>query len=241
MVGANGTFANLHYPDQAQVPGLYDTATRAGSAFYSLRVSRKQYIGVTYQYQKLLAYPAATTTDTETHAFLFFYTVYPTPRFTISLFGGPQRSETSQPAQPSTHDLTPAAGASLSWQARRTAVAISYTHLVTGGGGLIGAARSDAANLGLRQQITRNFGASLGGAYSNSQVLIVGGIFPDTSGHSISGSASLQRQFGKNLSVQLGYTRLHQIYNNVPAVSANPDTNREWVSVSYAFTKALGR
>ena len=177
----------------------------------------------------------------ETHAFLFFYTVYPTPRFTISLFGGPQRSETSQPAQPSTHDLTPAAGASLSWQARRTAVAISYTHLVTGGGGLIGAARSDAANLGLRQQITRNFGASLGGAYSNSQVLIVGGIFPDTSGHSISGSASLQRQFGKNLSVQLGYTRLHQIYNNVPAVSANPDTNREWVSVSYAFTKALGR
>jgi len=30
MVGANGTFSNLHYPNPAQVPGLYDAATRGG-------------------------------------------------------------------------------------------------------------------------------------------------------------------------------------------------------------------
>ncbi|MGA7943649.1 MAG: hypothetical protein WB991_01180, partial [Candidatus Sulfotelmatobacter sp.] len=47
MVGASGTFTNLHYPDQAEVPGLYDSSSQAGSVFYSLRISKMHYIGVT--------------------------------------------------------------------------------------------------------------------------------------------------------------------------------------------------
>jgi hypothetical protein len=43
------------------------------------------------------------------------------------------------------------------------------------------------------------------------------------------------------LAVQAGYTRLRQQYDDVPAISLHPDTNREWVTVSYQFTKALGR
>src|ERR1017187_3833190 len=31
MVGASGTFSNLHYPNQAQVPGLFDSSTQGGS------------------------------------------------------------------------------------------------------------------------------------------------------------------------------------------------------------------
>ncbi len=61
MVGASGTFSNLHYPNQAQVPGLFDSSTQGGSAFYSLRVSKMHYIGATYQYQRLIAYPTAGT------------------------------------------------------------------------------------------------------------------------------------------------------------------------------------
>ena len=33
MVGASGTFTNLHYPDQAEVPGLFDSSSQAGSVF----------------------------------------------------------------------------------------------------------------------------------------------------------------------------------------------------------------
>jgi len=61
-----------------------------------------------------------------------------------------------------------------------------------------------------------------------------------TDGHSISGTASLQRLFGEHLNVQLGYTRLHQSYN-VAAISTTPDTNREFVSLSYQFARPLGR
>src|SRR5215469_231554 len=61
MVGANGMFTNLYYPNQAEVPGLFDSSSQAGSAFYSNRIGRANYIGVSYQYQRLIAYPTLGT------------------------------------------------------------------------------------------------------------------------------------------------------------------------------------
>ena len=75
--------------------------------------------------------------------------------------------------------------------------------------------------------------ASHGGGFSQDATA-------STNGHTVSGTASLQRQFGEHLNVQLGYTRLHQNYN-VAAISTTPDTNREFVSISYQFSRALGR
>ena len=43
---------------------------------------------------------------------------------------------------------------------------------------------------------------------------------------------------GEHVNLQAGYTRLHQTYS---FFSANPDTNREWVSISYQFARPLGR
>ena len=59
MVGAGGTFTNLHYPNQAEVPGLFDSSSQGGLAFYSVRISKINYFGATYQYQRLLSYPAS--------------------------------------------------------------------------------------------------------------------------------------------------------------------------------------
>ncbi|MGA2344677.1 MAG: hypothetical protein ABSF93_01650, partial [Candidatus Sulfotelmatobacter sp.] len=55
MIGAGGIFTNLHYPDQAEVPGLFDSESQGGSAFYAYRISSVHYIGATYQYQRLLS------------------------------------------------------------------------------------------------------------------------------------------------------------------------------------------
>src|ERR1700677_3311197 len=74
MVGASGNFSNLHYPNQAEVPGIYDAAARSGSAFYSYRVSQQHYLGVTYQYQELLSYPTQGTNQTQTDGIFLFYT-----------------------------------------------------------------------------------------------------------------------------------------------------------------------
>ena len=247
MVGASGTFTNLHYPDQAEVPGLYDSSSQAGSVFYSLRISKMHYIGVTYEYQRLLSYPTEGQNETQTHAILFFYTLYATSRFSVSFFGGPQYSDTVQPPLPSlpvqvpaARAWTPAAGASLSWQARLTNIAVSYSHIISGGGGLIGAVHMDSASASVRQQMTRSLSGSLAGGYVQNDVLasvLAGNI----NGHTVSGTASLQQEFGQHINLQLGYTRLHQDYSSVAVLAATPNTNREFVSISYQFSRPLGR
>ena len=242
MIGASGTFSNLHYPNQTQVPGLYDSSSQGGLVFYSRRVAKGQYIGATYQHQRLLAYPTAGVNETQTHAALLFYTFSPTSsRFSISLFGGPQHSETVQSAELlPIKSWTPAAGGSLGWQGRLNSFALSYTHIVSSSGGLIGAVKQDSATASAKQRITKTLSASVTGGYAQNNVLggPPGGA---TNGHSISGTASLQQQIGQHLGVQLGYTRVHQSYGNIEVISPTPDTNREFVSIAYQFSRPLGR
>lgn len=247
MVGASGTFSILHYPNPAQVPGLGDSSSQGGSAFYSLRISRMHYIGASYQYQRLMSYPTGGQGETQTHTAFLFYTVYPTTRFSISFFGGPQYSDTIEPPfPPSTIRLpearawTPAAGASLSWQGRLNSFSMSYSHTISGGGGLIGAVHMDSGTAAVRQQITSHLSGSVGGSYVQNK-LVGEFVAGSNNGHSVSGTASLQQQIGEHLSVQLGYTRLHQDYSSVTVLSANPNTNREFVSLSYQFSRPIGR
>ena len=246
MVGANGTFTNLHYPNQAEVPGLFDASSQAGSAFYSHRVGGANYIGASYQYQRLLAYPTAGISETQTQAVLFFYTFYPSTRFSMSFYGGPQHADTVQPpttssqiAFPELKSWQPAAGVSLNWQGKLTALAVSYAHMVAGGSGLTGAVQMDGGSASIRQLITKALSGSISGGYAQNDLL--GNAFVGQSGHSISGTASLQQMVGQHLTVQLGYTRLHQVYTNVAVISTTPNTNREFVSVSYQFSRSLGR
>ncbi|MFY9912552.1 MAG: hypothetical protein WCF22_04275 [Candidatus Sulfotelmatobacter sp.] len=247
MIGASGTFSNLHYPNPAQVSGLYDSSSQGGSAFYSHRISRVHYLGVTYQYQRLLAYPVAGLSETQTHAILCFYSLYLNSRISVSFFGGPQYSDTIQPpfapgqfVPPPLRSWTPAAGGSLGWQGRLNTFAMSYSHIIAGSGGLIGAAHMDNASISLGQRITRTLGGSLSGSYVQNDV--IGGFAQGAyKGHTLSATASLGREFHQNLNVQLGYTRLHQDYSDVAVLSQIPNTNREFISLSYQFSRPIGR
>jgi hypothetical protein len=247
MVGASGTFSNLLYPNPAQVPGLYDSSSQGASAFYSLRISKMHYIGATYEYQRFASYPTYGLNETQTHSLLFFYTLYASPRFSISFFGGPEHSDTVNATAPplgvyipQSRQWTPSAGASVGWQGQHTGFALSYAHTISGGGGLIGAVQLDSATASVQQKILKSLTVSFGGAYAQNNLLgspVAGG----ADGHSIAATASLHQEFRNHLGVQLGYTRLHQAYSGVEVISLTPDTNREFVAVSYQFSRPLGR
>jgi hypothetical protein len=247
MVGAGGTFTNLHYANQAEVPGLFDSSSQGGLAFYSVRISKINYFGATYQYQRLASFPAPGTNETQTHALLLFYTLAPTKRFSISAFGGPQYANvgpqfatTGTTTTAAFRSWNPSAGGSVGWQGRLSSLAISYSHLISSGGGLIGAVKIDNVTASIHQQLSRMLSASLGGGYAQNDLLtatsLTGG-----NGHTVSGTASLQQQVGQHLNLQLGYTRLHQDYSTVAVLAATPDTNREFVAISYQFSRPLGR
>ena len=247
LVGVSGTFSNLHYPNQAEVPGLFDSSSQAGSVFYSLRASKVHYVGVTYEYQRLLSYATGGQNETQTHAILFFYSLYATSRFSLPLFGGPQYADigpqyfsTTSAPLPAFRNWNPAAGGSLNWQGRTTSMAFNYAHLVSSGGGLIGAVRGDNASASVRQRLSRTLTGSVAGGYAQNDVLGASPLF-SSNGHTVSGTAALQQGFGQHLNLQLGYTRLHQDYSSVAVLAATPDTNREFISISYQFSRPLGR
>jgi hypothetical protein len=240
MVGASGTFTNLDYPNQAQVPGLYDSSSRGGSVFFNHRLSNMHYIGAMYQYQMFLAYPTGAQSETQAHSIFLFYTLYLKPTLSISLFGGPQYSDTEQFGVPTMKGWSPAGGASMGWQGKLTSFALSLSRAINGGGGLAGAVQAISANASLRRQITRNLSASMGGSYADNSVLDTLPAF-NTSGHTVSGNASVQRQFGQHMNLQLQYMRLHQSYSDVAVLSSTPDRNRESITISYQFARPLGR
>ena len=247
MIGATGTFSNLHYPNSSEVAGLFDSAAQGGSFFYSWRISKVNTLGLTYQYQRLVSYPTGGTSETQTHAVMIFYTWAPSARFSISLFGGPQYADTIEPpiaplgiVVPPMKSWNPAVGASFGWQGRSTSLALSYSHMISGGGGLTGAVHLDSVTTSVRQQITRSLSGSISGAYAQNDV--IGSLLPgNNSGHSMIGAASLLEQIGPRLSLQAGYSRLHQEYSSVAVIAATPDTNREFISLSWQFSRPLGR
>jgi hypothetical protein len=105
--------------------------------------------------------------------------------------------------------------------------------------------KTDNVSASIRQQLRRTLNATVAGGYADNDILAA---TPQTggNGHTVSGTASLQQQLGQHLNVQLGYTRLHQAYSTqgafaVPVLAATPDTNREFVSISYQFSRPLGR
>ncbi len=247
MAGASGTFTNLHYPNEAEVPGLFDSSSQGGSVFVTHRISKMHYVGATYQYQRLVSYPTLGQNETQTHAILFFYTLYASSRLSLSFFGGPQYADVGPQyanAQsvvvPGFQNWNPQVGGSMGWQGRVTSVAVSYSHMISGGGGLIGAVKLDSATASLRQQMTRKLSGSIAGAYAQSNVL-GSALLGSDDGHTISGTVSLQQQVGERVSLQLGYTRLHQDYSGVAVLAQTPNTNREFVSISYRFYRPLGR
>ena len=246
MAGVDGKFTTLHYPNSSQVPGLYDASSQGGSFFYSVRVSSALYLGASYQYQRLVAYPTAGQNETQAHAVVLFYTVNPTQHVSISFFGGPQYAETVQTPDPAqvqvakTGSWSPAAGGSLAWGGRQSSIALSYAHVIADGGGLFSAVHMDSGALSFGRQLRRNLMGSVTGTYTNNTV-IGSYLAQRTNGHSLYGTVSLQQKLGAHLTLQAGYTRLHQSYGTIPLISINPDTNREFLTLSYQFSRPVGR
>ena len=60
-------------------------------------------------------------------------------------------------------------------------------------------------------------------------------------GHTVSGTVSVQHPMSEHFKAELGYARLHQSYSGIAVISTAPDSNREFISISYQFTRPLGR
>jgi hypothetical protein len=248
MIGVAGIVTENNYPNPAEASGLYNSDTFGGSVFYSQRLSSTQYMGVTYRYSRSQSNPvnaeanlAIARSEVQTHTFLVFYTIYLNPTFSLSLSSGPQYSDDAQPPSPSFSSWTPFVTASIGWQRSRTNFVASYSRTVTGGLGLPGAFNSNSANASVRWQIARSWTIGSAANYSNNENATPSIPSSNPGGQTVSGTVSVQHSMSEHFNVEFGYARLHQSYSGIPVISEAPDSNRESISISYRWTRPLGR
>ena len=241
MIGASGDFSFSHYSNVAQVQGLDNGNTTGGSAFFTRRLNRSQYVGAVYEFSKTVTHPI--TSYTLTHSVFGFYTMYLTESFSISIMGGPEHTKNWSPGQPQEGAWTPAVEGSFGWQTERADLAASYSHVVSGAGGLIGTYHADTASLSGRYLITRLWSVGAGANYSlfksiNSNPIVV---IYGSGGHTIDGTAYLQRRISERLDAEAGYAYFHESYPFVSTTNYSPNSNRAFVSITYQIRRPLGR
>ncbi len=241
MIGGGGTASMFDYPNPSQSPGLYNSSSRGGSAFYNHRFSGTQYLGVTYQYLRILGNPQIGPLEIQTHTIFFSYTAVLGHAVSLSLAGGPQYFSYAQSPLPTSSSWTPAVTASLGWQAEHTNLAASYSRSISGGGGLLGAMSANSASLSASWRMTRTWNVGSSAAYSIYKNVSPQSLTSDLGGHTLSGTVTINRTLSEHLGMSVGYQRLHQSYNGIAAIASDPDTDREFASISYQFTRPLGR
>lgn len=246
MIGLGGDGTVLHFPNPKQAQGLYNSLSRSGEAFYTHRLAGGQYVGGLYQYSLITATPAASGTgiaeaDLEANDVMGFYTVYPRPRLSISLGAGSQHYKLTQAPSAPHNAWAPIAVGSIGWQAPHASFALSYSRVVTGGEGIVGAYTSDSGNLSARWELSPAWTAGVAGNYSQLKPVSKTLVGSTPGGHTLSFSGTLERRLGQNLSLSAEYQRLHQTYNTIPSIAVNPESSRVTASISYQFSRLLGR
>jgi hypothetical protein len=239
MIGGGATTSLLDYSNISQVPGLYNFMSGGAMGFYNRRITNSQYIGAIYQYSRIVTEPISSTT--QTHLLSLFYTLYWHRTLTFSLAAGPQYYDFIQSGVVPSSAWSPAVTASIGWQTSHTNFAASYSRTISAGGGLLGAYNSDNANADARWQVAPPWTVDVQGSYARAKNATPLSSFSYPGGHTVTVNASLQRRINERLRVDLGYARLHQRYSGVSLINNAPDSNREFISVAYQFTRSLGR
>lgn len=241
MIGVDGSSTWFDFPDPSQARGLCNSDSRSASGFYSRRVSGTQYLGLNYQYTRVLEYPQGSEMAVYTHGVIPFYMTNLGKALTVSIAGGMQYYHEAQNSLLTNGSWTPMLVGSFGWQSRRTSLALQGSRSVTGGGGLLGTFLTTNGTALVRWLPARSWAFQLSAAYFIRQNVSSLPLFGNPGGHSISGTPSIERALSEHITVSLGYEREHMSYGYIESIARNPDLNRASISISYQFSRALGR
>jgi hypothetical protein len=241
-IGASATFFQSHYIDVPVGTLLIDTNSQEAEGYYNRRLSQRQSLGLTYRFQRLTF--SSIANDTTVHSVLATYELRLQTYMTLTIFGGPQHVSTTIENLTSSVPVTRnpwsgVAGASFVWNGLRTGITLSAMRMTSDGGGLLGAVTLTGGSAVFRRQLSRQLNAELGFTYGLSDSLEITSI-PSSSLKTVLGSAAIMRQVN-NWKFTLGYARASQLQSNSGNGMQDISHNRAWTSISYEFSRPLGR
>ena len=254
VIGGAGTFYDSHFSDAAPgSPSLMDTTSRAGNVFFNHRFNPKNWTGITYKFQDLSFAPG--NSNSRTHSFLLSHTIYLQPRMTLSMYVGPEYTELDlqtvtfvmtlpvvslATVSSFEHHWSVSGGGNFGWQGERTSLRLEANRRVTDGGGLQGAVILNSVGGSVRRQLSRSATADFSATYGHNRALglIATGQPPLTS---VQGTVGLEQRLAQSLLLRLDYGRDYQEGSTFTPTGGSINHNRGSVSLSYSFTRPLGR
>src|SRR5215471_3260893 len=251
MVGVSGSSFISRYRDVPAGSSLLDTTSGSFAGFYAHRVTPRNWVGVRYGLQRFNFDPVSEQSTTQ--SILYFHTIYLKRNLELAFFAGPEYTEldghTVSPvvhlpyvllvSTPTTNgDWNVAAGSSLSWQGQRTAAQAQFVRRISDGGGLQATVNLNAVSGEISRQLTSKTTFTVGASYASMDPLSIGSSLYRVT-DSAGGRFSVSRQMGSNLALMLGYGRDWQ--QSAGTAASNVNHNRGWITLTYDFTRPLGR
>jgi hypothetical protein len=250
LIGASGSFYDLHFTNVPVGTQLTNSETASGSAFWLHRIVGSDWGGVSYRFERITF--NAGGGETQVHSFSVMNTLSFSKRFTVTGFVGPQYSENQGmipgamlPTQWS--DWSVAAGAEGGWKNQHSSASAGYSRIISDGGGVLGSVRLQTIYGNLRRQLTPGWAAALNATHGTNQSLIVPSATSASSVNLTSAGISLEHNVGKSVGLRMGYTHDFQQQFGVPGPTQtsplqtlDASRNRFFVTLSYQWAKPLG-
>jgi hypothetical protein len=241
LVGASGSFYDLHFTNVSAGTQLMDSQTASGAAFWLHRILRGDWAGTSYDFQRIAF---GSSGETRVHSFLAVNTLGISNRFTLAGFVGPQYLENQAPGGmqiSQSNSWSVAGGIEGGWADQRTSVTAGFSRNISDGGGLLGPVRLQNVHASFRRELVPGWAAALNASHGTNQSLFVS----SASASSInltSAGISLERNVGKSIGLRMGYTHDFQEQFAVPGSAQTLDVNRNrfFVTLSYQWAKPLG-
>jgi hypothetical protein len=245
MIGGGASYSTFSFPNPSAAAGLSNSDGEGGSAFFSRRFTGKQYGGISYSYARDVVTDAPYAPfNTQMHSILPFYSFYFNPKFSISVSAGMQHINILQlGGQPYAAWLT-AGSASMGWQGTRGSFSIGYLHSISTGEGFSEALTSDSVSAGSSWKLSPRWDGGFEVSYVNSSPVTTQAGFLTygyEGGNALTLGATLSHALAEHLSLAGGYDRLQENYPGIAFIASNPASDRVYVSLSYQFSKSLGR
>jgi hypothetical protein len=127
------------------------------------------------------------------------------------------------------------------WRGSVTSFAASFARTVAAGEGLLGVYKSTRVSGAGRWRITKTWATELSVSYnsiSNAAPQIASQL-SNTGGNTLAAQATVDHAFNDDFHMTAGYQRLEETYPGIPSIA--PDSDRAYVSITYAYRRPLGR
>jgi hypothetical protein len=250
LIGASGSFYDLHFTNVPAGTQLTDSETASGSAFWLHRIVGPDWGGVSYHFDRITFNTGGG--ETQVHSFLMTNSVSLSKRFTLSGFVGPQYSDNRGLAPGALQTMQSSewsvfGGAEGGWRNQHTSVSAGYSRTVSDGGGVLGSVHLQTIYGNFRCQLTPGWTAALSASYGTNQSLTVPSAASASSVNSTSAGISVERNVGRSIGLRMGYSHDFQQQFGVPGPTQtsplqtlDASRNRVFVTLSYQWARPIG-